>query len=76
MDGFALPVKKLSAPDLVETLDLSGKNLCIASAVVTAYLIGDNDATARRKKILFKAKVRARGAGKAFGGIRKRSSAP
>ena len=39
MDGFALPVKKLKGTDPVETLDLSGKELGVASAVVIASLI-------------------------------------
>ena len=39
LDGFALPVKKLQGTDPVETLDLSGKNLGVASAVVIASLI-------------------------------------
>ena len=42
MDGFALPVKKLKGTDPVETLDLSGKNLGVASAVVIASLISVN----------------------------------
>ena len=39
LDGFALPVKKLKGTDPVETLDLSGKELGVASAVVIASLI-------------------------------------
>ena len=39
MDGFALPVKKLKGTDPVETLDLSGIELGVASAVVIASLI-------------------------------------
>ena len=42
LDGFALPVKKLKGTDPVEMLDLSGKNLGVASAVVIASLIGVN----------------------------------
>ena len=42
LDGFALPVKKLKGTDTVETLDLSGKNLGVASAVVIASLISVN----------------------------------
>ena len=42
LDGFALPVKKLQGTDPVETLDLSGKNLGVASAVVIASLISVN----------------------------------
>eukprot|EP00900_Chrysochromulina_parva_P016438 jgi/Chrpa1/24796/Chrysochromulina_OHIO_Genome00025720-RA len=44
LDGFALPVKKLKGTDPVETLDLSGKNLGVASAVVIASLISVNGA--------------------------------
>ena len=44
MDGFALPVKNLKGTDPVETLDLSRKSLCVASAVVIASLIGANGA--------------------------------
>jgi hypothetical protein len=42
LDGFALPVKELKGTDPVEMLDLSGKNLGVASAVVIASLIGVN----------------------------------
>ena len=42
LDGFALPVKKLKGTDTVETLDLSGKNVGVASAVVIASLISVN----------------------------------
>ena len=42
LDGFALPVKKLKGTDPIETLDLSGKNLGVSSAVVIASLIGVN----------------------------------
>ena len=42
LDGFALPIKKLKGTDPVESLDLSGKDLGPASAVVIASLIGDN----------------------------------
>ncbi len=44
LDGFALPVKELKGTDPVEMLDLSGKNLGVASAVVIASLIGVNGA--------------------------------
>ena len=44
LDGFALPVKKLKGTDPVEMLDLSGKNLGVASAVVIASLISFNGA--------------------------------
>ena len=42
LDGFALPVKKLKGTDPVEMLDLSCKNLGVASAVVIASLISVN----------------------------------
>jgi hypothetical protein len=44
LDGFALPVKKLKGTNPVETLDLSGKNLGVVSAVVIASLISVNGA--------------------------------
>jgi len=44
LDGFALPVKKLKGTDPVETLDLSCKNLGVASLVVIASLISVNSA--------------------------------
>ncbi len=44
LDGFALPVKKLKGIDPVETLDLSGKNLGVASVIVIASLMSVNDA--------------------------------
>ena len=44
LDGFALPVKKLKGTDPVETLDLSGKDLGVFSAVVIASLISVNGA--------------------------------
>jgi len=47
LDGFDLPVKKLKGTDPVETLDLSGKNLGVASAVVIASLISVNGALTR-----------------------------
>jgi predicted double-glycine peptidase len=42
LDGCALPVKKLKGTDPVETLDLSGKYLGVASLVVIASLISVN----------------------------------
>ena len=44
LDGYALPVKKIKGTDPVETLDLSGKDLGVASVVVIASLIGVNGA--------------------------------
>ncbi len=44
LDGFALPVKKLNGTDPVEMLDLSGKDLGVASSVVIASLISVNGA--------------------------------
>jgi hypothetical protein len=42
LDGIALPIKKLKGTDPVEPLDLSGKNLGVASLVVIASLISVN----------------------------------
>ena len=39
LDGYALPIKKLKGTEPVESLDLSGKNLGVASAIVIASLI-------------------------------------
>ena len=44
MDGYALLVKKLKGTDPVETLDLSRKNIGVASLVVIASLISVNGA--------------------------------
>ena len=41
-DGYALPIKKLKGTDPVESLDLSGKNLSVASTIVIASLISVN----------------------------------
>ena len=53
LDGFALPVKKLKGTDPVETLDLSGKNLGVFSAVVIASLIGVNGALTQELAFCF-----------------------
>ena len=42
IDGYALPVKKLKGTEPVESIDLSNKNLGVASAHVIASLIGVN----------------------------------
>ena len=42
LDGYALPIKKLKGTEPVESLDLSGKNLGVASAIVIASLISVN----------------------------------
>ena len=42
MDGFPLPVKQLKGTDPVESIDLSGKGLGVASAVVIGTLIRTN----------------------------------
>ena len=44
LDGYALPIKKLKGTEPVESLDLSGKNLGVASAIVIASLISVNGA--------------------------------
>ena len=42
LDGYALPIKQLKGTEPVESLDLSGKNLGVASAIVIASLISVN----------------------------------
>ena len=42
LDGYALPIKKLKGTETVELLDLSGKKLRVASAIVIASLISVN----------------------------------
>ena len=42
LDGYALPIKKLKGTEPVESLDLSGKNLGVASTIVIASLISVN----------------------------------
>ena len=42
LDGYALPIKKLKGTEPVESLDLSGKKLGVASAIVIASLISVN----------------------------------
>ena len=42
LDGYALPIKKLKGTEPVESLDLSGKKLRVASAIVIASLISVN----------------------------------
>ena len=44
LDGYALPIKKLKGTEPVESLDLSGKKLGVASAIVIASLISVNGA--------------------------------
>ena len=44
LDGGWLPIKKLKGTEPVESLDLSGKNLGVASAIVIARLISANGA--------------------------------
>jgi hypothetical protein len=41
-DGYALPIKKLKGTEPVESLDLSGKKLGVASTIVIASLISGN----------------------------------
>ena len=49
LDGIPLPIKQLKGEEHVEEIDLSGKGygqqLCVASAVVIASIIGSNTAT-------------------------------
>ena len=47
LDGYALPIKKLKGTESVESLDLSGKGLRVASAIVIASLIRDNGSLTR-----------------------------
>ena len=42
LDGYALPIKKLKGTEPVESLDLSGKKLGVASTIVIASLISIN----------------------------------
>ena len=42
LDGYALPIKKLKGTEPIESLDLSGKNLGVASTIVIASLISVN----------------------------------
>ena len=42
LDGYALPIKKLKGTEPVESLDLSGKKLHVASTIVIASLISVN----------------------------------
>ena len=42
LDGYALPIKKLKGTEPVKSLDLSGKKLGVASAIVIASLISVN----------------------------------
>ena len=57
LDGFALPIKKLNGSDPVESLDLSGKRLGVASAVVIASLISVNSSLMELKCAACPAKV-------------------
>ena len=47
LDGYALPIKKLKGTEPVESLDLSGKKLGGASAIVIASLISVNGGLTR-----------------------------
>lgn len=42
LDGYALPVRELKGTDPKDTLDLSGKQLGVASAIVIASLVSGN----------------------------------
>ena len=42
LDGYALPIKKLKGTEPVESLNLSGKKLGVASTIVIASLISVN----------------------------------
>ena len=45
IDGYPLPIKQLRGKEPVEAIDLSGKGLSVASAIVIASLISSNTAT-------------------------------
>ena len=49
LDGYALPIKKLKGTEPVESLDLSGKKLRVASAIVIASLISVNGSLTKIK---------------------------
>ena len=42
LDGYALPIKRLKGADPVDSLDVAGKRLGVASAIVISTLIGVN----------------------------------
>ena len=45
VDGHPLNIKQLRGEEPVEIIDLSGKNLGVASAIIIASLIASNTAT-------------------------------
>ena len=47
LDGHPLPIKKLKGTHPVDSLDLSGKELGVASAIVISSLIADNASLTR-----------------------------
>ena len=49
LDGYALPIKKLKGTEPVESLDLSGKKLGVASTIVIASLISVNGSLTKIK---------------------------
>ncbi len=49
VDGHPLPVKELKGEEPVDSIDLSGKELGIASAVIIAGLIAVNTVTKNLK---------------------------
>ena len=44
LDGLPLPIKQLKGEEAVKAIDLSGRQLSVASAIVIARLIGANKA--------------------------------
>ena len=45
VDGHPLPIKELKGEEMVESIDLSGKGLGVASAVIIASLTSLNKVT-------------------------------
>ena len=51
LDGYALPIKKLKGTEPVESLDLSGKKLGVASTIVIASLISVNGSLTKMRYV-------------------------
>ena len=51
LDGYALPIKKLKGTEPVKSLDLSGKKLGVASAIVIASLISVNGSLTKMRYV-------------------------
>ncbi len=59
MDGHPLPIDELKGSKAVEVIDLSGKGLGVASAVIIAACIGGN-ASLKRLKCAYLPKMAGR----------------